>query len=287
VRRLVPALGQQSTLWDERKRACACGSSPMGVRASTTRRSAVVYHICRTASRRRDAESARLPVRPAVGVGRTMRALRSLTQTDACPKSCSGARNSGPMGLDNIDHQRQLQIPAASLPLAWMSLRARRRTVAHSAVARFSADMEVITCAHVHVQELKLLPCCPFMRSSIKHVDPCTGSLASPLHALSPSSSSTFKSFANSTPCDSQQDLGTRVFLISFYHRDPASTVSHGDPWRPQNHRGSPETPKPGGSGRNGAKKKGIPQAPRGSRDTLRPLYLRVRFDTEHVTQLK
>ncbi len=223
---------------DERKRACACGSSPMGVRASTTRRSAVMYYICRTASRRRDAESARLPVRPAVGVGRTMRALRSLTQTDACPKSCSGARNSGPMGLDNIDHQRQLQIPAASLPLAWMSLRARRRTVAHSAVARFSADMEVITCAHVHVQELKLLPCCPFMRSSIKHVDPCTGSLASPLHALSPSSSSTFKSFANSTPCDSQQDLGTRVFLISFYHRDPASTVSH---------RGSPETPKPPG----------------------------------------
>ena len=134
----------------------------------------------------------RLPVRPAVGVGRTMRALRSLTQTDACPKSCSGARNSGPMGLDNIDHQRQLQIPGASLPLAWMSLRARRRTVAHSAVARFSADMEVITCAHVHVQELKLLPCCPFMRSSIKHVDPCTGSLASPLLALSPSSSSTF-----------------------------------------------------------------------------------------------
>ena len=179
---------------DERKRACARGSSPMGVRASTTRRSAVVYHICRTASRRRDAESARLPVRPAVGVGRTIRSLRSLTQTDACPKSCSGARNYGPMGLDNIDHQRQLQIPAASLPLAWMSLRARRRTVAHSAVARFSADMEVITCAHVHVQELKLLPCCPFMRSSIKNVDTCTGSLASPLHALSPSSSSTFKS---------------------------------------------------------------------------------------------
>ena len=60
---------------DERKRACACGSSPMGVRASTTRRSAVMYYICRTASRRRDAESARLPVLPAVGVGRTMRAL--------------------------------------------------------------------------------------------------------------------------------------------------------------------------------------------------------------------
>ena len=31
------------------------------------------------------------------------------------------------------------------------------------------------------------------MRSSIKHVDPCTGSLASPRLALSPSSSSTFK----------------------------------------------------------------------------------------------
>ena len=103
------------------------------------------------------------------------------------------------MGLDNVDNQRQLQILAASLPLAWMSLRARRRTVARSAVARFSADMEVITCAHVHVQGLKQLTCCPFTRSSIKRVDPCTGSLASPLHALSPSSSSTFKSFANSS----------------------------------------------------------------------------------------
>jgi hypothetical protein len=47
-------------------------------------------------------------------------------------------------------------------------------------VAQFSADMEVITCAHVHVQELNFLTCCLCMRSSIKHVDPCTGSLASP-----------------------------------------------------------------------------------------------------------
>ena len=142
--------------------------------------------LCRTASRRRYAESARLPVRPAVGVGRTMRARCALAHTDACPESSSAARNSGPMGLDNVDHQRQLQILAASLPLAWMSLRARRRTVARSAVARFSADMEVITCAHVHVQELKKLTCCPFTRSSIKRVDPCTGSLASPLHRCRP-----------------------------------------------------------------------------------------------------
>jgi hypothetical protein len=160
---------------------------------------AVVYHIvshCLAAARcrkrsstcpssgwcRSDDASAVPPVRQC-----------ALAQTDACPDSSSAARNSGPMGLDNVDHQRQLQILAASLPLAWMSLRARRRTVARSAVARFSADMEVITCAHVHVQGLKQLTCCPFTRSSIKRVDPCTGSLASPLHALSPSSSSTFK----------------------------------------------------------------------------------------------
>ena len=80
-----------------------------------------------------------------VSVGRCERC--ALAHTDACPESSSAARNSGPMGLDNVDYQRQLQILAASLPLAWMSLRARRRTVARSAVARFSADMEVITCA--------------------------------------------------------------------------------------------------------------------------------------------
>ena len=183
--------------------------------------------LCRTASRRRYAESARLPVRPAVGVGRTMRARCALAHTDACPESSSAARNSGPMGLDNVDHQRQLQILAASLPLAWMSLRARRRTVARSAVARFSADMEVITCAHVHVQELKQLTCCPFTRSSIKRVDPCTGSLASPLHVLSPSSSSTFKSFANSM-CTFFTDL--RDMCVSFREDAVKQLLGDGDP---------------------------------------------------------
>ena len=58
------------------------------------------------------------------------------------------------MGLDKVDHHRQLQILAAFLPLVWML---RTRTVARTAVAQFSADMEVITCAHVHVPELKML----------------------------------------------------------------------------------------------------------------------------------
>ena len=162
----------------------ACGRQPhVAVQCSR------VPHLshCLAAARCRKRSS----TRPSSGWCRSDDAS-ALAQTDACPDSSSAARNSGPMGLDNVDHQRQLQILAIPLPLAWMSLRARRRTVAHSAVARFSADMEVITCAHVHVQELKLLPCCPFMRSSIKHVDPCTGSLASPRLALSPSSSSTF-----------------------------------------------------------------------------------------------
>jgi hypothetical protein len=61
------------------------------------------------------------------------------------------------MDLNNVDHQRQLQSLAASRPLVWMPLRARRHTVARTAVAQFSADMEVITCAHVHVQGLKML----------------------------------------------------------------------------------------------------------------------------------
>ena len=149
--------------------------------------------MCYTASRRRHAESARLPVHPVVGVRSRTRARCVVSpqcaQTDACPESSSAARNYDPMGLDKVDHHRQLQILAAFLPLVWML---RTRTVARTAVAQFSADMEVITCAHVHVPELKMLTCCLCMRSSIKHVDPCTGSLASPRLALSPSSSSTF-----------------------------------------------------------------------------------------------
>ena len=103
-------------------------------------------------------------------------------RTDTCPKSSSAARNCGPLGLDNVGHQRQLQILAAWLPLGWMSLRARPRTVARTAVP----DMHVvITGAHVHVQGLKRLTSCLCMRSAIKHVHPWTGSLASPHDALS------------------------------------------------------------------------------------------------------
>ena len=56
---------------------------------------------CRTVLRRRNAKNARLLVRPA-GVCRTMRARCVLAQTDACPDSSSAARNSSPMGLDNV-----------------------------------------------------------------------------------------------------------------------------------------------------------------------------------------
>jgi hypothetical protein len=76
-----------------------------------------------------------------------------------------------------------------------MSLRACHRTVTRVAVAQFLPDMEVKTGAHVHVQVLKMLTFSPCTRSAIKHVDPCTGSLASPLHAPSPSSSSTLVGF--------------------------------------------------------------------------------------------
>jgi hypothetical protein len=48
---------------------------------------------CRTVLRRRDAESARLPVRPA-GVRQTMRGRCVLAQTDSYPESSSAARNS-------------------------------------------------------------------------------------------------------------------------------------------------------------------------------------------------
>ena len=68
---------------------------------------------CRTVLRRRDAESARLAVRPA-GVRRTMRARCVLAQTDAYPESSSAARNSGTMGVDNVDHQSDLHILATS-----------------------------------------------------------------------------------------------------------------------------------------------------------------------------
>jgi len=79
---------------------------------------------------------------------------------------------SGPLGLDNIGHQPPTnpgRIPFIGVDV----LRARRRTVARTAAAQFSADMEVITCAHVHVQELKVLTSCPCTRSAIKHVDLC------------------------------------------------------------------------------------------------------------------
>ena len=111
--------------------------------------------MCYTASRRCHAESARLPVHPVVGVRWRTRARCVVSpqcaQTDACPESSSAARNYDPMGLEQVG---QLQILAASLPLAWML---RTRTVARTAVAQFSADMEVIICAHVHVPELKML----------------------------------------------------------------------------------------------------------------------------------
>ena len=68
---------------------------------------------CRTVLRRRDAESARLAVRPA-GVRRTMRARCVLAQTDAYQESSSAARNSGTMGVDNVDHQSNLHILATS-----------------------------------------------------------------------------------------------------------------------------------------------------------------------------
>ena len=126
--------------------------------------------------------------------------------------------------------------------------------------------MEVITCAHVHVQGLKQLTCCPFTRSSIKHVDPCTGSLASPLLALSPSSSSTFKSFANSS--HRVGDLGTRPLIAgeprylnllpgTQQSRMPYSKVP-----------GIRKDPKVGGPSK---KWSGIHQTPRGSRGTLQP----------------
>ena len=65
-------------------------------------------------------------------------------------------------------------------------------------VIKFSADMSVILGTHVHVQEPKMLTSCICTSSAIKHVDPHTGSLASPLHVVS-SALSTFKTFANSS----------------------------------------------------------------------------------------
>jgi hypothetical protein len=195
----------------------------MGARASTTHHSRVPHCVALPRGGAMPKALVYPSVQRLVSVGRCERC--ALAHTDACPESSSAARNSGPMGLDNVDYQRQLQILAASLPLAWMSLRARRRTVARSAVARFSADMEVITCAHVHVQELTQLTCCPFTRSSINRVDRCTGSLASPLHALSPSSSSTFKSFANST-CTLQSLLtGISGGYACFFSRGCSKTI--------------------------------------------------------------
>jgi len=163
---------------DKREGARACGGShpQWNGRAGVDHASQSCTTSCRIVSRRRDAASARLPVRPAVGVCQTMRAVYL---------------------------HRQMPVPRVTVQpgilVVWMSLRARRHTVARTAVAQFSADMEVITRAHVHVQGPKMLTYCPCTRSSMKHVDPCTGCLASPLHALSPSSSSTFKSFVNST----------------------------------------------------------------------------------------
>ena len=148
---------------------------------------------------------------------------RTESRTDACPKSSSTARNSAPIGLGNVDHQRQLQILAASLPLAPVSLRARPRTVGRTAVA----DMEVTTGAHVHVQGLKMLTFCPCMRPAIKHVDPWAESLASPLHALSPSSSSTLEELRSSRTFFEILSLRTRECQQGGGRNDAVFTFGH------------------------------------------------------------
>ena len=104
---------------------------------------------------------------------------RTESRTDACPKSSSTARNSAPIGLGNVDHQRQLQILAASLH----SLGRTARTVAWTAVGQATDDMDMALGAQIHAEWLKTSNLYPRMRSATKHVHPCTESLASPLHA--------------------------------------------------------------------------------------------------------
>jgi len=82
------------------------------------------------------------------------------------------------------------------------AMRARSATLRCAAthVAQVSASLEVIAVVHVHVEWLKMWTLGPRTRSAIKHVHMFSGSLASPLHAPSPSASPTFQISTNSTP---------------------------------------------------------------------------------------
>ena len=104
---------------------------------------------------------------------------------------------------DTMRYAGQYSAPAPNpgriLPSAWTSFGARHCMVNRTVVAQFSADMSVILGTHVHVQEPKMLTSCICTSSAIKHVDRHTGSLASPLHVVSPSALSTFKTFSNSS----------------------------------------------------------------------------------------
>jgi hypothetical protein len=62
---------------------------------------------------------------------------------------------------------------------------------AETHVAQFPARLEVIAVVHVHVEWLKMWTSGPRTRSAMKNVHKFTGSLASPLHAPFPSSSTT------------------------------------------------------------------------------------------------
>ena len=91
-------------------------------------------------------------------------------------------RNSGPTCSSNGGHQRQLQILAAPLPFV-RTCNALRR-VAGTTAAQFTADMNMVWAffcdllAYIIAKDVRSF--CPRTRSDITHVNPCTGSLASP-----------------------------------------------------------------------------------------------------------
>ena len=103
--------GAHARIWDAqgfaysricgREQGSACLRRLPNGRPSVDHTSQPCTTSCRTVLRRSNAKNARLLVRPA-GVCRTMRARCVLAQTDACPDSSSAARNSSPLGLDNV-----------------------------------------------------------------------------------------------------------------------------------------------------------------------------------------
>ena len=68
-------------------------------------------------------------------------------------------------------------------------------------IARFPAYLKVFPGTYLHVEWLKMFAFQSRTWRAIEHVHPCTASLASPLNALSHSSSPTFKSCTNSMCC--------------------------------------------------------------------------------------